>query len=341
MGTHPRAGGLERKGLRLIGKRYAQRGGEGRLFSVRIEKERSIFLEKLIFTVPPAFDGRTVNDFLRRGQGVSYRLIKKLKREVPPGGIYRNGAHVRTIDPVQTGDQLLLRWREEGAGPAASAETVQVLYEDEALIVFNKPWDMPCHPAKRHQGDTLGNVFAARCAAAGQTLPFRAVNRLDKDTTGIVVAAKNQFAASRLAGQVEKQYLAILCGIPQPPTGTVDAPIGRVDPVHILRQVSPDGQQAITHYETLAAAENYSLVRLWLETGRTHQIRVHMAHIGHPLAGDALYGGDNRIIERQALHCAACRFAHPVSQKEVKILAPLHEPFKKALENAYISVYTE
>lgn len=305
------------------------------------KKERSIFLEQLIFTVPPEFDGRTVNDFLRRGQGVSYRLIKKLKREAPPGGLFRNGASVRTIDPVQTGDRLLLRWREEGESPAASAKTVQVLYEDEALIVFNKPWDMPCHPAKRHQSDTLGNVFAARCAAAGQPLPFRPVNRLDKDTTGIVVAAKNQFAASRLAGQVEKEYLAILCGTLRPPAGTVDAPIGRPDPVHILRQVLPDGQRAVTHYETLAASKNYSLVRLWLETGRTHQIRVHMAHMGHPLAGDALYGGDSRIIGRQALHCAACRFVHPVSKKEVKILAPLHEPFKKALEDAYISVKIE
>ncbi|MCI9405827.1 MAG: RluA family pseudouridine synthase [Oscillospiraceae bacterium] len=304
-------------------------------------KRRGIFLEELTFTVPAAYDGRTVHDFLRREQGISSRLLKKLKREAPPGGLFRNGVLVRTVDQVQKGDRLLLRWREEGAGPAASAETVQVLYEDGALVVFNKPWDMPCHPAKRHQGDTLGNVFAARCAANGQTLPFRAVNRLDKDTTGIVVAAKNQFAASRLAGRVEKEYLAILCGIPQPPVGTVDAPIGRPDPVHILRQVLPDGQRAVTHYETLAAAEDYSLVRLRLETGRTHQIRVHMAHIGHPLAGDALYGGDSRIIGRQALHCAVCRFVHPVSQKQMKILAPMHEPFKNALKNAYISVNIE
>ncbi|MFQ9846795.1 MAG: pseudouridine synthase [[Clostridium] leptum] len=117
------------------------------------------------------------------------------------------------------------------------AAKVPVLYEDASLVVFNKPWNMPCHPVKRHQNDTLGNVFAAQRTA----LPFRPVNRLDKDTTGIVVVAKDPYTASRLAGNVEKEYLAILCGCPQQRLGTVDAPIRRVDPVHILREVSPRG----------------------------------------------------------------------------------------------------
>jgi len=305
------------------------------------KKKGDAILEKLTFTVPPEFDGHTVYDFLRREKGVSSRLIKRLKRMEPPGGLFRNGQPVRTIDPIRTGDQLLLRWREQERCPAASSLTVQVLFEDGSLIVFNKPWDMPCHPSKRHQTDTLGNVFAARCAADGQVLPFRPVNRLDKDTTGIVVVAKNQYAASRLAGRIEKEYLAILCGNPQPPAGIIDEPIDRVDPVHILRQVSPDGQRAVTHYTVLARTQDYSLARFWLETGRTHQIRVHMSHIGHPLAGDVWYGGDTRIIEKQALHCAVCHFVHPVLEKRIKISAPLHEPFKKALNNACISVNFE
>ena len=126
------------------------------------------------------------------------------------------------------------------------------MYEDESLVVFNKPWNMPCHPVKKHQNDTLGNVFAALCAARGLTLPFRPVSRLDKDTTGIVVVAKDPYTASRLAGGIEKEYLAILCGCPRQRSGAIDAPIRRTSPTHILREVSPDGQRAVTHYEILA-----------------------------------------------------------------------------------------
>ncbi|MDD3192946.1 MAG: RluA family pseudouridine synthase [Oscillospiraceae bacterium] len=290
----------------------------------------------LAFVVPPEFDGCTINDFLRRGKGVSYRQIKSLKHQKPPMGLFCNGAHIRTVDLVRAGDLVALCWPERAAETALSAAPVPVLYEDEELVVFNKPWDMPCHPAKKHQSDTLGNVFAAHCAAQGLILPFRPVNRLDKDTTGIVVAAKSQYTAAQLAGKIEKEYLAILCGCPSSVKGTVDAPIRRVDPVHILREVSPEGQRAVTHYEVLARGTEYSLARFQLETGRTHQIRVHMAYLGCPLAGDTWYGGDTRIIERQALHCVCCHFSHPMSGKKVELSAPLYEPFKNALKNAYI-----
>ena len=198
---------------------------------------------ELIFVVPASFDGCAVSDFLRRGKGVSYRLMKTLKRMDPPWGLLRDEMLIRTIDTVRAGDRIVLRWPEQEAASVPLAEQVPVLYEDASLVVFNKPWNMPCHPVRKHQDDTLGNVFAARCAAQGQTLPFRPVNRLDKDTTGIVVAAKDPYAASKLAGNVEKEYLAILCGCPDEKSGTIDAPIRRVDPVHILREVSPDGQR--------------------------------------------------------------------------------------------------
>ena len=289
-------------------------------------------MSELIFEVPATFDGCTVNDFLRRGKGVSYHLIKTLKRLDGPWGLFCNERPVRTVDSVRTGDRIILRWPEKETETSPLAAKVPVLYEDASLVVFNKPWNMPCHPEKRHQNDTLGNVFAAQ----GTALPFRPVNRLDKDTTGIVVVAKDPYTASRLAGNVEKEYLAILCGCPQQRLGTVDAPIRRVDPVHILREVSPEGQPAITHYEIVAEGDGYSLARLWLETGRTHQIRVHMSYWGYPLAGDVWYGGDLRIIPHQALHCFRCRFLHPINGERVELTAPLYESFKKALENAKI-----
>ena len=295
-------------------------------------------LGELVFEVPAPFDGCTANDFLRRGKGVSSRLIKTLKKLDPPWGLLRGENLLRTIDLVWAGDQITLRWPERETTAVPLAVRVPVLYEDESLVVFNKPWDMPCHPVKKHQNDTLGNVFAALCAARGLTLPFRPVSRLDKDTTGIVVVAKDPYTASRLAGGIEKEYLAILCGCPRQRSGAIDAPIRRTSPTHILREVSPDGQRAVTHYEILAEGNGYSLARLWLETGRTHQIRVHMSYLGYPLAGDTWYGGDTRMIGRQALHCFRCHFLHPISGERIELSAPLYESFKKAMENAYINV---
>ncbi len=293
-------------------------------------------MRELSFVVPAAFDGCTLNDFLRRGKGVSYRMIKTAKQQTPPLGLFCNGAHIRTVDPVRQGDVVSLRWEEEENQMSFSSVQVPVLYEDASLVVFNKPWNMPCHPSRRHQADTLGNVFAARCAQQGRMLPFRPVNRLDKDTTGIVVVAKDPYVAGCLAGKIEKEYLGILCGCPPQTSGTVDAPIRRVDPVRILRQVSPDGQRAVTHYTVLASGQGYSLARFRLETGRTHQIRVHMSYLGYPLAGDAWYGGSCDLIGHQALHCASCTFSHPVTGAEIRLSAPLWESFKNTMENAYI-----
>lgn len=295
-------------------------------------------MNKLEFIVPPEFSGRKIEEFLRGEKGVSYGLLKKLKREVFPLGIVKNGAHARTIDRLCTGDKIVLCWEETGylTGLPEQTELAEVLFENEGVIVFNKPPGMTCHPARKHQQDTLGNVCAAHQQKHGQSYLFRPVNRLDKDTSGIVVVAKNQFTASKLVAQrMQKEYLALVHGI-LPPEGTIDEPIYRVDPVHILRAVGPQGKKAVTHYRTLAASAEYSLIKLRLETGRTHQIRVHMAHIGHPLAGDVLYGGTDELLSGQALHCESCRFFDPVSEKDVLVRAPMHHSLQKALENAYI-----
>ncbi len=161
------------------------------------------------------------------------------------------------------------------------------MYEDESLVVFNKPWDMPCHPGEKASKRYAGQRICRIVRRSGLTLPFRPVSRLDKDTTGIVVVAKDPYTASRLAGGIEKEYLAILCGCPRQRSGTIDAPIRRTSPTHILREVSPDGQRAVTHYEILAEGNGYSLARLWLEKQAGPIRSGCICPIwGYPLAGD-------------------------------------------------------
>ena len=191
---------------------------------------------------------------------------------------------------------------------------LRVVYETSHLALIDKPAGMAVHPTLNYPCDTLANGWAGRLAAEGRQGPCRPVNRIDKGTSGLVLCAKNAYAAAFLPGQVEKVYLAVAEGEMPPGEGTVDAPIGRGEGI-LQRCVVPDGQPSRTHYQVLAAGGGYSLLRVRLETGRTHQIRVHMAHIGHPLAGDWLYGhGPGPDIQRQALHCfAMCLPAMPGS----------------------------
>lgn len=194
------------------------------------------------------------------------------------------------------------------------------VFENENLIVFNKPAGMPVHPSIRHQGDTLGNYFSSLFPE----LTFRPVNRLDRDTSGLCVIAKNALAASSLQGECRKIYYAAVHGIIEE-SGTIDAPITRRQQSIITRCVSPEGRRAVTHYRRLSFNDKYSLAEIVLETGRTHQIRVHFSHIGHPLAGDDLYGGLRENISRQALHCGEMSFTEPVSGELITVNAPLPE----------------
>jgi 23S rRNA pseudouridine1911/1915/1917 synthase len=175
---------------------------------------------------------------------------------------------------------------------------VPVVYDDEDVVVFNKPVNMPVHPSIKHQGDTLGNCFSAMYPG----LTFRPVNRLDKDTSGLCVVAKNAHSANLLQSTVSKVYYAAVCGVLEG-GGRINAPIGRVSESIILRQVMADGQEAVTDYDVVTTNGRYTLVKVTPITGRTHQIRVHFSYIGHPLAGDDMYGGDTSDIKEQALHC--------------------------------------
>lgn len=273
-------------------------------------------MREISITVPQEFDGAQSQSLLK-AHGFSRRAIIGLKQS---GGLTRSGTILRTVDKVHSGEVITVRLEESGSAPSPSAElNAPIVYEDEDVIVFDKPPFMPVHPSQRHRTDTLANRFAAVCPG----LPFRPINRLDRNTSGLCVCAKNQLAAAVLSGSLEKVYFAVTCGAPS--GGLIDAPIGREDGSIIRRCVTPDGKHAVTEYSGAGGNERHTLLRVTLRTGRTHQIRVHMAYLGFPLCGDDMYGGDCSEIGRQALHCGEVDLILPVTQKRVHISSPLPE----------------
>ncbi len=225
---------------------------------------------------------------------------------------------MRSIDMVERGDVIVLNMEDDSFLEPNGSLNVPIAFENESLVVFNKPSGMPVHPSIRHQGDTLGNYFAYLYPE----LTFRSVNRLDRDTSGLCIIAKDAHAANMLQGCCKKVYYAAVHGeIPE--SGTIDAPIARERESIILRCVRDDGQRAVTHFKRLKTNGKYSLAEIDLETGRTHQIRVHFAHIGAPLAGDDLYGGLRDDIPRQALHCGKLTFSDPMSGELVTVSSEL------------------
>jgi 23S rRNA pseudouridine1911/1915/1917 synthase len=219
---------------------------------------------------------------------------------------------------VERGDVIVLNMEDDSFLEPNGSLNVPIAFENESLVVFNKPSGMPVHPSIRHQGDTLGNYFAYLYPE----LTFRSVNRLDRDTSGLCIIAKDAHAAKLLQGCCKKVYYAAVHGeIPE--SGTIDAPIARERESIILRCVRDDGQRAVTHFKRLKTNGRYSLAEIDLETGRTHQIRVHFAHIGAPLAGDDLYGGLRDDISRQALHCGKLTFSDPMTGEPITVSSEL------------------
>ena len=286
-------------------------------------------------------DGKTCGDFLR-SRGVSRRLAARLKRV--PDGITRNGCLIRTVDIIRAGDIISLKAEDERLTEPNGELSAPVVYEDGDVIVFNKPAGMPVHPSAGHRGDTLGNFFASLYP----DLTFRPINRLDKDTSGLCAAAKNPYAASLLNGNISKTYFAVTEGTPVPPLtdahaankydGTlinwyesscgeyvIDAPIGRAEASVVRRIVRRDGKRAVTKYTILKESGAHCLVRVVIETGRTHQIRVHFSSVGHPLAGDDFYGGGFDLCRRQALHCGEMRFFRPSDGKLTELFCDIPE----------------
>lgn len=264
---------------------------------------------KLIFPVPPEADGALLRNFLRQC-AVSTELARAVKFH--GSGFWADGQPILANRRVEAGQDIWFELPADGAGVAPQPEIpVQAVYEDAFAIVLDKPPHLAVHPTLNYPLDTLANGYAARMEARGESPVFRPVNRIDKDTSGLVLAARNTYAAPLLAENVQKLYYAIVEGeLPLGP-GVIDAPIGRRGDSIIGRCVTPEGKPSRTEYTILKVQNGLSLAACVPVTGRTHQIRVHFASIGHPLAGDDLYGGRRDRIGRQALHCAKQTFRVP------------------------------
>lgn len=275
--------------------------------------------KQISFLVSQEQEGRTVGQVLR-SCGVSMTRVRSLKRV--EGGITLDGRAVFTNCPVRTGQTIAIALPEDTRPAVATPLPVAVLYHDDQIMVLDKPAGMTVHPVREYRSNTLANAFAAVLAEVGQAAAFRPLNRLDRNTSGLVAAALNPFAAAKLSGQIHKEYLAIVHGR-LTGRGCIDAPIRRREGFGISREVGRGGQRAVTHWECLENSETHSLLRLWLETGRTHQIRVHMRYLGFPLEGDAMYGDREQSMQRHALHCCRLWFEHPLSGERVEAESPL------------------
>ncbi len=287
-------------------------------------------MREIEYKVEEYFEGKKLISFLRGHIKLSVRLLRSLKRV--DGGIQVNGKHARTVDIIHTGDTVTLRINEDESSSIPIDYPLTVIYEDEDVLVIDKPAMLPMHESHNHQGDTLANAVSGYLNKKGKSLSFRAVGRLDKGTSGLVICALNSHAAARLSGNFEKTYYAIATGCYEG-EGTIDKPIYRPDPMKTYRTADDRGDRAVTHYRVLESGQNYSLMEINLETGRTHQIRVHFAFLGTPLYGDRMYGREHPLIERQALHCGKVSFNHPVTGKEIKLEAPLPEDMIRVLDS--------
>lgn len=290
-------------------------------------------MRRIEFSIPPEYDGKTVYTFLKGKVRISLGLLRSLKRV--ENGIELNGEHIRTVDFIHTGDTLSITipddevCAENDGGLKIEAQIEpDVIYEDEDVLVVNKPALLPIHESHNHQGDTLQNVVGAYLQKKGKSASFRAIGRLDKGTSGLVVCALNRYCAARLSGNIEKEYLAIATG-EYYEEGTIDVPIYRPDPMKTYRTCDERGDRAVTHYKPEKTGNGMTLLRIHLETGRTHQIRVHFSHLGTPLVGDTMYGTPDSRITHQSLHCTKVRFIHPLTAEEIVCEAPLPEDLQK------------
>ncbi len=284
------------------------------------------------YTVTPEYDGKKAVHFLRGECGFSARLVKKIKYS--PGGMLLNGEPVRTIDRIKSGDIISISIPDDEVLPEITEAEIDIIYEDEDILVINKSPFMAMHPTHNHQGDTLANAVAAYLSKKGKNVAFRAIGRLDKGTSGVVVCAINPLSACKLSGKIKKEYCALvegeLCG-----EGRIDVPIYRPDPMKTLRACSYElgVEHAFTNWRVEKNFSGATLISLRLETGRTHQIRVHMAFAGHPLAGDTMYGDFMPQIGHQLLHCRRCFFEHPVTGEMLEFKADLPDDFLNAVNS--------
>ncbi len=293
-------------------------------------------MTRVKYIVEKEDDGLSIKELLSKKLGLSRAFIKHLK--FLDNGIEINGGRVTVRALVHEGDVLCLAM-EDTEMPSHLTPTdipLDIIYEDEYIVIPNKPPFMPTHPSHLHHGDTLADALAYRYACAGKPFVFRPVNRLDKNTSGITLIAKDRVSASRLAlsmknGEIQKQYLAILDGELPKDEGIIEAYMKRTDESIIVRRICSDdegGDYSLTHYTCLCRANGMSLVLASPKTGRTHQLRVHFASLGCPILSDELYGNEDSRILRHALHASSLTLRHPVTDKIMTFCAPLPEDMK-------------
>ena len=277
-----------------------------------------------------------VKEVLKARFSMSDRLLLKLKKL---DKIYLNGTSANHSVLENDLIECYLDYEEDNSNIVPTEMSLNIIYEDEAYIVVNKPAGIPVHPSMDHYTDSLSNGIAFYFNQIGLKKKIRPVNRLDKDTSGIVIFAKNEYIQECLVRQMKskefiKKYIAVVNGNLDNLEGTINAPIARKEGSIIERCVSETGDIAITHYKVLKRKTDFDIVECILETGRTHQIRVHFAYLGHSLLGDTLYGTSSSLINRQALHAYEVEFTHPLSKKKVKYVANVPEDLNKLMENA-------
>ena len=296
------------------------------------------------YIIPAGSDGRSVLDVVRLELGISRTTLKTLK--FTEGGILLNGKEVTVRARVQVGDTLSLavedKLSHEKTVPCAVK--VDITFEDSELVIPNKPPYMPTHQSHGHFDDTLANALAYKYATEGVPFVFRPVNRLDRNTSGLVLVAKNRLSAASLAesmhrGEIEKSYIALLCGELTCDEGIIDAHIRRAQESIIIREVcdaSTEGaDRALTRYRVLARKNGHTLVLAQPLTGRTHQLRVHFAHLGAHILGDTLYGKESKLISRHALHASALSFPHPTDRLMMTVTAPLPDDMQTAIREIF------
>lgn len=279
-------------------------------------------------------ENQTIGQFLKE-HGFSHPILVGLKKTHE--GILLNGRWAYVSERMKINDTLTINIEETVLNSKIEPVffPLDIIYEDEDLLIVNKTSNMPIHPSMGNHENTLANALAYYFKDQNSPFVFRCINRLDRDTTGLTIIAKNALSAAILGRQVSNRcihrtYLAICEGNTNP-SATIDAPIARANDSTIMRCINfKEGESAVTHYWQLAyhPALNLSLVKLQLETGRTHQIRVHMKYVGHPLIGDFLYNPDTTIIKRQALHSSSLEFEHPLTKEKMHFHAPLPADMK-------------
>lgn len=284
---------------------------------------------------------KTVRQVINSEFNISYNLLIRLKKNQK---IFLNGSTIYIDKELNIGDVITISidFEEDNSNIVPTKMGLSIMYEDDELLILDKPAGIPVHPSILHLENSLSNGVKYYFDQIGLHKKIRPVNRLDRNTSGIVIFAKNEYVQEVLSRQMQdksfkKEYIAICEGAFEEKNGTINEPIARKKDSIIERCVDPSGDISITHYKILneysVNGKVLSELRINLETGRTHQIRVHMAYLGHPIVGDSLYGNESSLINRQALHAYKVEFIHPLTKQEMNIVSPIPEDMKNIIKN--------